>query len=148
MASVPLATPAFGQATLANCEREQIHLAGSIQPHGVLLVVQEPDNIIIQASANAAEYLKIDPIVGRPLSEIDGNLLLQILPHLGGQLHSTPMTVRCHLGGPPRKFDCTLHRPSNGGLILELEPAGTPVNIAPPLAGAFHRITSSSSLRA
>ncbi|WP_164305147.1 hypothetical protein, partial [Streptococcus pneumoniae] len=59
MTSIPLATPAFGHATLANCEREQIHLAGSIQPHGVLLVVQEPDNVIVQASANAAEFLRI-----------------------------------------------------------------------------------------
>ena len=40
MPSIPLATPPFGEATLANCEREQIHLAGSIQPHGVLLVVR------------------------------------------------------------------------------------------------------------
>ncbi|MFX8562062.1 hypothetical protein ABTM00_20235, partial [Acinetobacter baumannii] len=67
MTSIPLVTPAFGQATLANCEREQIHLAGSIQPHGVLLVVQEPENVIVQASANAAEFLRIDPIIGRPL---------------------------------------------------------------------------------
>ena len=28
--------PAFGEADLSNCEREQIHLAGSIQPHGAL----------------------------------------------------------------------------------------------------------------
>jgi two-component system, chemotaxis family, sensor kinase Cph1 len=148
LASVPLATPAFGQATLANCEREQIHLAGSIQPHGVLLAVREPDNVIIQASANAAEFLKIDPIVGRPLSELDGDLLLQILPHLGGQLHSAPLTVRCHLGSPPRRFDCIIHRPLNGGLIIELEPAALPSQAASALEGAFHRITSSSSLRA
>ncbi len=146
MTSVSLASPAFGQATLANCEREQIHLAGSIQPHGVLLAVQDPENIIIQASANASDFLKIDPLVGRPLSEIDGNLLLQILPHLGGPLHSKPMTVRCSLGSPQRRFDCTIHRPSNGGIILELEPAGPSVNLAPALDGAFHRITSSSSL--
>ena len=30
----------FGQADLSNCERELIHLAGSVQPHGVLLVLQ------------------------------------------------------------------------------------------------------------
>ncbi len=147
MTSVPLASPAFGQATLANCEREQIHLAGSIQPHGVLLVVQEPENIIIQASANAAEFLKINPIVGRALSELDGNLLLQILPHLGEPLHSMPMTVRCSLGSPQQKFDCIIHRPANGGLIIELEPAKPSGNPAPALDGAFHRITSSSSLR-
>jgi two-component system, chemotaxis family, sensor kinase Cph1 len=147
LTSVPLASPAFGQATLANCEREQIHLAGSIQPHGVLLVVQEPENIVIQASANAAEFLKVNPIVGRALSELDGNLLLQILPHLGGPLHSMPMTVRCSLGSPQQRFDCTVHRPANGGLIIELEPAGQPGNPTPALDGAFHRITSSSSLR-
>jgi light-regulated signal transduction histidine kinase (bacteriophytochrome) len=147
LTSVPLASPAFGQATLANCEREQIHLAGSIQPHGALLVVQEPDNVIIQASANAAEFLKIDPVVGRPLSDLDGNLLLQILPHLGGPLHSKPMTLRCSLGSPQRRFDCTIHRPSNGGLIIELEPAGSSANPTPALDGAFHRITSSTSLR-
>jgi two-component system, chemotaxis family, sensor kinase Cph1 len=146
LTSVP-ASPAFGQATLANCEREQIHLAGSIQPHGVLLVVQEPDNVVIQASANAAKFLQIEPIVGRPLSELDGNLLLQILPHLSGPLHSKPMTVRCSLGSPQRRFDCTLHRPSTGGLIIELEPVGASSDPTPALDGAFHRITSSSSLR-
>ena len=147
MTSVPLASPAFGQATLANCEREQIHLAGSIQPHGVLLVVQEPENVVIQASANAAGFLKIDPLVGRPLSELDGNLLLQILPHLGSPLHSKPITVRCSIGSPQQKFDATIHRPSNGGLIIELEPVAPSINPTPALDGAFHRITSSSSLR-
>ena len=32
-----LTSPSFGQADLTNCERELIHLAGSVQPHGVLL---------------------------------------------------------------------------------------------------------------
>jgi chemotaxis family two-component system sensor kinase Cph1 len=147
LASVPLATPAFGQATLADCEREQIHLAGSIQPHGILLAVQEPDNVVIQASANAAKLLKTGQVVGRPLREFGGNLPLQILPHLNGPLHVTPMTLRCSFGSPALNYDCTIHRPSNGGLIIELEPAGPPSNIAPALDGAFHRITSSSSLR-
>ena len=146
MASIPLATPPFGEATLANCEREQIQLAGSIQPHGVLLVVREPDNIIVQASANASAWLKIDPI-GRALSELDGNLLLQILPHLDGPLHSMPMAIRCKLGSPPRSFNCMIHRPANGGLVIELEPAEAPANLASALDSAFHRIASSSSLR-
>ena len=48
--------PAFGQADLTNCEREQIHLAGSIQPHGALLVLGGPGHIIVQASVNAAGW--------------------------------------------------------------------------------------------
>jgi len=121
-------------------------LAGSIQPHGVLLAVREPDNVIIQASANASAWLKIDPI-GRALSELDGNLLLQILPHLDGPLHSMPMAIRCKLGSPPRSFNCMIHRPTNGGLVIELEPAETPANLGPTLDSAFHRIASSSSMR-
>ena len=46
--------PAFGQADLSNCEREQIHLAGSIQPHGALLLLREPELVVVQASVNAA----------------------------------------------------------------------------------------------
>ncbi|MEN3288765.1 MAG: two-component system, chemotaxis family, sensor kinase Cph1 [Bradyrhizobium sp.] len=144
--SLPLATPAFGQATLADCEREQIHLAGSIQPHGILLAVKEPDNVVIQASANAADFLNTNPVVGRPLREFGGNLPLQILPHLNGPLHVTPMTLRCTFGSPPRPFDCTIHRPANGGLIIELEPASVSGNIAPALDRAFQRIISASSL--
>ena len=49
-----LASPAFGQADLTNCERELIHLAGSVQPHGLLLAVDGPGLVIMKASANAA----------------------------------------------------------------------------------------------
>ena len=45
--------PAFGQADLTNCEREQIHLAGSVQPYGILLALREPALRIVQISANA-----------------------------------------------------------------------------------------------
>ena len=60
MAVAQPSSPAFGTANLSNCEREQIHLAGSIQPHGALLVVGASDPIIVQASENAAAYLGID----------------------------------------------------------------------------------------
>ena len=53
--TVPM--PAFGHADLSNCEREQIHLAGSIQPHGALLLVRESDRTILQTSANFREFL-------------------------------------------------------------------------------------------
>ncbi|MGJ4952777.1 GAF domain-containing protein [Bradyrhizobium sp. HKCCYLS20291] len=143
---IPLKTPAFGHATLADCEREQIHLAGSIQPHGILLAIKEPDCIVIQASANAAAFLNTNAVVGRPLRDLGGDLALQILPHLNGPLHLAPMTLRCSIGSPPRRVDCTVHRPSNGGLIIELEPATKTTNVASALDGAFHRITSASSL--
>src|SRR5271156_3028443 len=70
-----IATPAFGQADLSNCEREQIHLAGSIQPHGALLLVTEPELSIVQASNNAPHLLGLpDSVVGRPMAEISVEL--------------------------------------------------------------------------
>ena len=72
MASHSLAIPAFGKADLSNCEREEIHLAGSIQPHGALLVVSEPDHRVIQASANAAKFLNLEQVIGIPLADLDG----------------------------------------------------------------------------
>ena len=59
--------PAFGQADLSNCEREQIHLAGSIQPHGALLFVREPEHVVIQASTNAPTVLQSVRLMKQPL---------------------------------------------------------------------------------
>ena len=48
---------------LKKCEAEPIHLIGSIQPHGVLLVVgPAPEHLILQASRNA------ETLLGRPLA--------------------------------------------------------------------------------
>ena len=89
-------TPAFGQADLSNCEREQIQLAGSIQPHGALLVLREPDLLVIQASDNAADFLELDrDVLGLKLGAIRGNLADHIRPHLSDPLNEIPRAVRC-----------------------------------------------------
>lgn len=148
MASYPLATPAFGKADLSNCEREEIHLAGSIQPHGALLVVSEPDHVVIQASANAAAFLNLTQVLGRALSDLDGDLSLQILPHLGPTAQGMPIGVRCLIGTPAQPFDGLVHRPPDGGLVIELERAGPSVDLSKPIASALEKIRLASSLRA
>ena len=71
----PAAPPAFGQANLSNCEREQIHFAGSIQPHGALLAVRESDGVIVQESGNAASFLGYaQPLRGAHLRKLGGDL--------------------------------------------------------------------------
>lgn len=142
------ATPAFGKADLSNCEREEIHLAGSIQPHGALLVVSEPDHRVIQASANAAEFLNLKRVIGMPLAELDGDLLLRILPHLGPTSQGLPIAVRCRIGSPGADFDGLLHRPPAGGLVIELEHAGPSVDLSKQIANALEKIRTASSLRA
>jgi chemotaxis family two-component system sensor kinase Cph1 len=143
-----IATPAFGKADLSNCEREEIHLAGSIQPHGALLVVSEPDHRVIQASANAAEFLNLKEVVGMALADLDGDLLFRILPHLDPTSQGMPIGVRCRIGTPSAEFDGLLHRPPAGGLIIELERAGPSVDLSRQIARALDKIRSASSLRA
>jgi two-component system, chemotaxis family, sensor kinase Cph1 len=148
LASRPLPMPAFGQADLSNCEREQIQLPGSIQPHGALLVVSEPDYVVFQASANAAGFLGLSgPVIGLKLGDIPGDLCEGLHPHLGEPLHAIPIAVRCRLGTPPREYDGLLRRPPEGGLIIELEPAGSPVDLSRHVENAVQSILSASSLR-
>ena len=141
--------PPFGQADLSNCEREQIHLAGSIQPHGALLMVRESDRIVVQASDNADRFLQLDDsVLDRPLDRIAGNLSARIVPHLDEPLHTIPRAIRCRIGGSATEYDGLLHRPPGGGLIIELERAGPSVDLSRHVEGSLRTIQSAVTLRA
>ena len=148
MISQAPATPAFGQADLSNCEREQIHLAGSIQPHGALLVVREPELVVIQASANAASFLGLTgELHGLSLGAIAPELVDRIQPHLTAPLDVLPIAIRCRIGAPGAEYDCLLHRPPAGGLVIEPERAGPAVDLAGDFERALQTIVGAASLR-
>jgi light-regulated signal transduction histidine kinase (bacteriophytochrome) len=141
------AAPAFGEADLSNCEREQIHLAGGIQPHGALLVLGEPDLVVVQASRNAAEFLGLaGPVLGARLADLGGDLERRLRPHRDAALDAIPTAVRCRLGAEGRPFDCLFHRPPAGGLVLEIEPAGPRVDLSGDLAAALRVIRDAASI--
>ncbi|WP_293899438.1 GAF domain-containing protein [Phenylobacterium sp.] len=143
-----LSTPAFGEADLSNCEREQIHLAGSIQPHGVLLLLHEPDLIIVQASENTAALLGLDASpIGRSLEELGGDLADQFRLYAHEAAQSAPIAMRCTVGGGGADYDGLVHRSPNGGLIIELEPTGDLLDWSRPVADAMETIVASPSLR-
>jgi two-component system, chemotaxis family, sensor kinase Cph1 len=148
VASRPSAPPGFGQADLSNCEREQIHLAGSIQPHGALLVAGEPDLVVLQASANAANFLNLSgPLLGCRLDELDGDLAQRIAPHLPQPLERIPLAVRCHVGAPAIAVDVLLHRPPAGGLVVELERAGPSVDLTLQVRDALESVLPCPTLQ-
>jgi light-regulated signal transduction histidine kinase (bacteriophytochrome) len=141
--------PAFGQVDLSNCELEQIHLAGSIQPSGALIVAREPDLVIVQASENAAAFLGVrDAVPGRRLAALPGDLATRIAPHLAEPLDVLPAAVRCRIGDPPAEFDGLLHRPPAGGLVIELERAGPAVDLSRDVGRGLRAILGSGSLQA
>ncbi len=140
--------PAFGKADLSNCEREQIHLAGSIQPHGALIVVEEPALRVVQTSVNARDFLGIDePLLGRRLDELPGNAAKCIQPHLKHTLQEIPRAVRCRLGSCGADLDGLIHRLPQGGLVIELERAGPALDLSSEIDDALRAIRSAASLK-
>ncbi len=143
------AQPSFGDADLSNCEREQIHLAGSIQPHGALLLLDDAGTTILQASVNAASFLGLDAEpVGRPLAALPGTVAVRIAAHLTAPLHRRTIAVRGTIGEPPTAVDALLHRPPDGGLIVELEKAGPAVRPREEVETATQQILGAHSLQA
>lgn len=57
---------------LTACDREPIHIPGSIQPHGVLLVVDAATRSIVQASENAPELFatNLGALLDAPLDDV------------------------------------------------------------------------------
>lgn len=149
MLSRAISPPAFGEATLSNCEREPIHFAGSIQPHGAMLLIRESDEVVVQASENAPSFLGLaGTIVGRTIGEIGGDLAETLRPHLADALRDVPRGIRCCIGDPPEAFDGLIHRPAGGGVILELEKPGPPVDLSRHLERGLQTIIAAGSLRA
>ena len=125
---------------LTDCDREPIHVPGTIQPHGVLLALTEPALTVAQVSDNAPLQLalSVDDILGRPLSTI-------IDPASVDELREALRDERWYETNPLRiqangvRFDGILHR-HDGATILELEPnPGPPTTDAdvPPVPAGF-----------
>src|SRR4051794_37318943 len=128
------------QVDLSTCDREPIHIPGSIQPHGVLLVLDEPSYEVRQASQNVGEMLGIpvEQVLGRTLDEIlsgeQVERLRQGVQERTRERRSLLLrTINVEVDGQHVAFQSIAHR--NGAvLILELEP------LAGDEAASFHDI--------
>jgi chemotaxis family two-component system sensor kinase Cph1 len=112
------------EVDLTNCDKEPIHIPGSIQPHGVLLVLREPDLTVSQVSANVAELLGAPPeqLLGSPLQKLLApSSLAPLAEALGSALPQENNPLPIAVGS--RMFDGIVHR-HQGATLLELEPVG------------------------
>ncbi|RYF39273.1 MAG: hypothetical protein EOO25_15380, partial [Comamonadaceae bacterium] len=129
-----LTSPAFGQADLTNCERELIHLAGSVQPHGVLLSISDDAQRIVQVSRNCEALLGVAPagLLGQSL-DILGQDLAAAIARAAPSAEPAPVKCLVRLGtGESVEVEGTVHRIAAGVLILEIEPTSPgPGGIAP-----------------
>lgn len=109
---------------LTNCDREPIHIPGLIQPHGLLLVLKEPELEIIQISNNSFEFLKLHPqqLLNKPLEGLLGTEQIDSLQKCLSQDFEGVNPLKLSVKTPEQDLavDGIIHR-SDGVLILELE---------------------------
>ncbi|MEB0076239.1 ATP-binding protein [Pseudomonas sp. CCI3.2] len=118
MTYLELGAPAVA---LKECADEPIRIPGSIQPHGVLLTLAEPDLTVLQISANSFDVLGLAPaqLLKHSVAVLLDVAQLESLQHAVEDLDSEDNEpLRLKLGD--NLFDGLLHR-HQGVLILELE---------------------------
>ncbi|MCW5734076.1 MAG: GAF domain-containing protein [Enhydrobacter sp.] len=110
---------------LTNCDREPIHLLGSVQPFGFLIAVSAADWTVIRASRNVFEWIHVKPeeLFGRPLDQffshdaihtIRGHLQTAIFTSAVARAFSVPILP------DGSSFDLAVHV-SGDAVVIECE---------------------------
>jgi light-regulated signal transduction histidine kinase (bacteriophytochrome) len=111
---------------LTNCDREPIHLPGSIQPFGFLICVSSADWVITRVSRNVYDWIAAVPgsLLGRPLDQffthdaihtIRGHLQTAVFTNTAARAFSVPILV------DGRRFDLSVHVVGDT-VVIECEP--------------------------
>ncbi|GAA6619083.1 ATP-binding protein [Scytonema sp. NUACC26] len=119
-----------------------IHISGQVQPHGVLLVLKEPELTILQVSTNVSSVFGMAPVnlLHKKLEELLDPFQIEkikagLLEDSLDFINPTKIWVR-KKGDDYVVFDAVFHRNPEGFLILELEPAIAQDNI--PFLSFYH----------
>jgi chemotaxis family two-component system sensor kinase Cph1 len=135
------------QIDLTACEHEPISIPGSIQPHGLMLVLRGIDLLVVQTSANSALFLVVGPdkMLGQPVGQWFDGESVEALRELSRQKDpsiANPLLLsgRVKQGA---SFDGILHR-CGADLVLELERL-EPCSFMPSVRGAFSRLQAAST---
>ncbi|MFN3636003.1 MAG: HWE histidine kinase domain-containing protein, partial [Rhizobium rhizophilum] len=110
---------------LTNCDREPIHIPGSIQPHGCLLSCDPAITTVRRYSANAAEMLGVpERLEGLSIADLFGaDVTHDIRNAIAAAPDASRPAVIAHLPlANGQHFDVAVHRQIQGA-ILEFEPS-------------------------
>ena len=127
---------------LTALKQPDINSLTQVQPHGVLLVLNQADLTVVQVSHNTREAfgLSVDEVLGKTLDDLLDNYQVdQFRAGLYGEsldvMNPTKIWVR-RRGDDYGVYDAVFHRNGAGFLILELEPALNSDNI--PFLSFYH----------
>ncbi|GAB6388892.1 ATP-binding protein [Stutzerimonas marianensis] len=116
---------------IAQCGDEPIHIPGSIQPHGFLLALSEPDLTVVHASENVEHWIGVPAValLGRQLPDLIGDCgFSERLATLAGDdhnpFHLSDISFRIEGQAAHRPLALMAHR-FKGQLIVEFEDTGS-----------------------
>lgn len=112
------------EAALKSCEREPVHIPGAIQPHGVLIAMDEQLEGIRQVSANLESMLGVsvnDALAMTPERLFTHRWLDQIRAQLDSPNRYGASIVSLRVRGRAQRFQLLLYR-SGSRVVAELEP--------------------------
>ncbi|MEZ5291040.1 MAG: ATP-binding protein [Vicinamibacterales bacterium] len=111
--------------TLANCDREPIHIPGAIQGHGLLAACQD-DFVVTQVSANVESFLDRAPgaVLGTDLTSWLMAPSAELFTQAGAQGFPRDLNPIGVVAASGRRYDALIHRQGAAGpVIVEFEPA-------------------------
>lgn len=140
---------------LTNCDREPIHVPGSIQPHGCLIACDAEAVTIRRHSANASAFLGLREfeLVGRKLEDVLGGPVVHDMRNAlarSGAPSRAGLMPRCRIGALDREFDISIHS-FKGNAIIEFEEArsdgpSSPLEFARTLVGRLSNVATPTEL--
>ena len=140
---------------LTNCDREPIHVPGTIQAYGVLVACDNGMGRITRHSANAHALLGFPPALDLGGAKVDAVFGLETTHTLRNMLSSAILSnkpsLSFGLGINGGTFDVSVHR-SGREVIVEFEPSGRsrtePLNLVRTVIGRVMRSNTLESLTA
>ena len=132
---------------LTNCDREPIHIPGSIQEHGCLLACDANTSLILRHSVNVPAILGLrGEINGQPLEELLGHQVVHTLRNaLATALDESRPALLFNLIVGQSSVDVAIHR-FRSNVIIEFEPAASqfaqPLDVVRALVGRLSKAKS------
>ncbi len=119
--------PRFGQATLTDCDREPIHIPGSIQPHGCLIAFDPETQKVLQWAGDLKRFLGFDrgDPAGMTLAGLLGPAATQRLEdaiRARAPQSTTLKNYAVEIETPAGSIDAIVH-PDGPVLVIEFERA-------------------------
>ena len=136
---------------LTNCDREPIHIPGSIQPHGVLIALDGSMVTVLRHSVNAAEVMGwAGELNGRTIEALVGPQVTHDLRNaLANAGNGTRAALILDMAIGDKRFDVAVHR-FKANVIVEFEPisddAEPPLQLARAMISRISRINSIETL--